>query len=215
MVKMSKSAALSDAEFEALVEATDDLRPPFDSEALLILIAGGRLGMRAGEICHMKADWINHERNLIEIPSYDRCSCGYCRSCATQSMKKSGVDFEKDFAERWKPKTEAGARSIPYDFSDRVATVIELFFEEFGEYEHSRVSINRRVDRVCEAAGMDPDDCYPHALRATAATHHAYRGLPPVALQSLMGWSNLGVARSYIKSSGGATRRALNEIHQD
>lgn len=214
-MRSSKQDALSDDEFSELLMATDDLRDPFDKEAMFILVTGGRLGMRAGEICHFKSSWVNHNRGLIEVPGHEPCDCGYCRSCAHQSMKKSGVDEDKDFAERWKPKTDAAARSIPFDFSDRVAAVIELFFEEFDEYPHSRVSINRRVDRVAEAAGMDPGDCYPHALRATAAMYHSYRGLPPVALQSMMGWSQLSVARHYIRASGGATRDALMDVHSD
>ena len=214
-MRSSKEDALSDDEFERLIRATDDLRSPFDREALFILVCGGRLGMRAGEICHFKREWVNWDRGLVDLPMHEPCDCGYCRSAATQSHRKSGVDPEEDFAERWKPKTPTSARSIPFDFDDRVAAVIELFFEEFDEYEHSRVSINRRVTRVAEAAGMDPENVYPHCLRATAAMYHAYRGLPPVALQSMLGWSQLSVARHYIRASGGATRDALMEIHSD
>lgn len=215
MVRHSHQDALTDGEFERLVDATDDLRPPFDREALFILIAGGRLGMRAGEICHMSREWVNLEREIIDVPAWDPCECGYCRSCATQSHRKSGVDPEEDFAERWKPKTDHAVRSIPFDFSDRVRAVILAFFEQNEEYPRSRVSINRRVDRVADAAGMRRENVYPHALRATAATFHAYRGLPPVALQSLMGWSNLAVAQKYLRLSGGATARALNDVHGD
>src|SRR5699024_3733715 len=106
-------------------------------------------------------------------------------------------------------------RSIPFTFNDQVAAVIELFFEEFDEYPHSRVSVNRRIDRVAEAAGMDTENVYPHCLRATAATYHAYRGVPPVALQSMFGWSKLLIARHYIRRSGGATKDALDEIYSD
>ena len=214
-MRSSKQDALSDDEFARLLDATDDLRDPFDREAMFILVCGGRLGMRAGEICHMRERWVNHNRGLIEIPQHSPCDCGYCRSCATQSHRKSGVDKEEDFAERWKPKTPDSARSIPFTFNDRVAAVIELFFEEFDEYPHSRVSVNRRIDRVAEAAGMDTDDVYPHCLRATAATHHAYRGVPPVALQSMFGWSQLSVARHSIRMSGGATKDALDEVYSD
>jgi site-specific recombinase XerD len=55
---------------------------------------------------------------------------------------------------------------------------------------------------------------YPHALRATAATFHAYRGLDPVPLQALIGWSCLSTAQKYIRLSGGTTAKALNDIHQ-
>ena len=214
-MRSGKQDVLSEDGFARLLAATDDLREPFDREAMLILVCGGRLGMRAGEICHMQKSWVNHNRGLIDIPQHSPCDCGYCRSCAAQSHQKSGVDEEEDFAERWKPKTSDSARSIPFTFDDQVAAVIELFFEEFDEYPHSRVSVNRRIDRVAEAAGMDTENVYPHCLRATAATYHAYRGVPPVALQSMFGWSKLLIARHYIRRSGGATKDALDEIYSD
>ena len=91
---------------------------------------------------------------------------------------------------------------------------MEMFFETRDVYPHSRVSINRRVDRVAEAAGIDPSSVYPHALRATAASFHAYRGLTAVPLQSMMGWRQLSTAQKYIRKSGGATAKALRDVHQ-
>lgn len=52
-MRSSKQDALSDDEFSRLLMATDDLRDPFDKEAMFILVTGGRLGMRAGEICRL------------------------------------------------------------------------------------------------------------------------------------------------------------------
>jgi site-specific recombinase XerD len=54
---------------------------------------------------------------------------------------------------------------------------------------------------------------YPHCLRATAASYHAYRGVAPVPLQALMGWSDLATAQKYIRISGTATARAVRNIH--
>ena len=73
--------------------------------------------------------------------------------------------------------------------------------------------MNRRVDRVLEAAGLPQDTCYPHSLRATAATELAYKGLNTVALQSFLGWAKLRTARKYVRNSGGMTQKALNEAH--
>lgn len=75
--------------------------------------------------------------------------------------------------------------------------------------------MNRRVDRVAEAAGLDPSSVYPHALRATAATYHAYQGLPAAALQSMFGWGRLDVAQKYLRLSGSATADALEKAHAD
>jgi hypothetical protein len=49
MVRHSHQDALDDAEYQALLESVDRVDPPNDAETLLILVAGGRLGMRAGD----------------------------------------------------------------------------------------------------------------------------------------------------------------------
>lgn len=54
---------------------------------------------------------------------------------------------------------------------------------------------------------------YPHWLRATAASYHAYQGVAPVPLQALMGWSDLATAQKYIRISGTATASALRQAH--
>jgi site-specific recombinase XerD len=47
-----------------------------------------------------------------------------------------------------------------------------------------------------------PGRVYPHCLRATAASYHAYKGVAPVPLQVLMGWSDLATAQKYTVSRG-------------
>jgi integrase len=219
----SAEAALPDAQFEDLFDAAQDLDPPFDAECTFILIAGGRLGLRAGEIAHINEKWIDWDRSLIEIPAYWPCTkgedggvCGDCKQQAEQNAQFHEEKTAEDLIEeRWKPKTSNSARAVPFDFNDRVETVVRAFFAEFDEYQHSRSSINRRVNRVLEAAGYPTDKCWPHALRATAATWNAYRGVPATALQSLFGWSDLATARKYIRLSGGATQKALKDAHGD
>lgn len=216
MTRHSHEDALSDDEYGRLVGAAGELRSPFDAEASLILACGGRLGMRAGEICHLREDWINWNKQQIRIPRYEDCSCGYCHKQARQAVDYDPeLEMDAVLDKRWKPKTANAARAIPFDFDSDVEATIRAFFDRFDRYEHSRVSINRRVNRVAEEAGMDASRVYPHALRATAATYHAYRGLPPVALQSLFGWSQLAVAQKYIRLSGGSTAKALRDVHSD
>lgn len=214
MTRHSHQDALDDSTYEQLVDATAELRHPFDAEALTILVLAGRLGMRAGEISHMTEDWIDWERKIIEIPTWEPCDCGYCRQQAQQAADHNEeLSFEEALANRWEPKTSTSARAIPFDFDDEIEAIIQEFFTRWDEYPHSRASINRRVDRVAEAADFPTSKIYPHALRATAATFHAYRGLPSTALQSLMGWAKLATAEKYIRLSGGATAKALRECH--
>jgi integrase len=216
MVRNSHQDALSEPEFKKLLQAADEMKEPYRRQCRFILIAGGRLGMRAGEICHFRESWIDWDRKQIEIPRHEPCTCGYCRSQSLQSVEYNPdtKEFEDVFAEFWSPKTPNAARAIPFDHSEQVRKVIEEFTFFNDEYPLSRASVNRRVDRILEAAGMPTDSCYPHALRATAATNLAYRGVPPIALQSLMGWANLSVAQKYLRLSGGATAKALRSAHQ-
>lgn len=216
MVRHSHEDALDERTFERLMDAAGELEAPFDAETMFILVAAGRLGMRAGEITHMRAEWIDWDRELIEIPSHEPCDCGYCVSQAWQS---DGYDtpktFEDAMEESWSPKTETAARAVPFGFDDDVRAVVEAFFADRDAYPRSRVSVNRRVDRVLEAAGLPSDTCYPHSLRATAATWHAYQGLTAAPLQSMMGWRKITTAEKYIRLSGGATANALESVHSD
>lgn len=223
MTKHSSEAALSESKFDELVDAAYGLEEPFATETAFILYAAGRLGLRAGEICHIHEDWINWERSLIEIPSYYPCTkgedgdvCGYCHKAAEQAASyDDSLTVKEGLRERWNPKTENSARAIPFDFTDEVHAVVEAFFEQYDRYESSRASVNRRVDRALEAAGYDTGRCFPHALRATAATWHAYRGVDAVPLQALFGWADLATAQKYIRLSGGATQEALRKTHAD
>lgn len=222
MVRHSHQDALSETEFQRLVDETDNLAHPFDAEALFILVTAGRLGMRAGEIAHMRRDWINYDDSLIQIPRHDPCRggknggpCSYCETQAQLAVEHNdGLCFEDALDQRWEPKTTTSVRAIPFDFDPFVEAVILEFFETRDEFPRSRVTINRRVDRVLRAAGMPEQRCYPHSLRATAASFHAYRGVPSAALQDLFGWAQLSTAQKYLRLSGGATANALREAHE-
>lgn len=213
MVRHSHQDALSKQEFETLWSAASELRYPFDEECRFVLVTAGRLGLRAAEITHLRESWINWDRQMIRIPSFQQCNCGYCRSQSRQSVQKTGVAFDKALGRMWSPKTETSARAVPFNYSERVQRTVEAFFFGRSGWPKSRSAVNRRVDDMCEAVGWDTSRVYPHSLRATAATHHAYQGLPAAALQSLFGWSKLDVAQKYLRLSGSATANALAKTH--
>lgn len=220
MTRNSHQDAITESEFDRLVSTTKGLPAPYDEECEYVLLAAGRLGMRAGELCHLTPEWVNEERSRIEIPPHDPCEkgkygeiCGYCsKQAALAAQHDEDLNILDAMEQRWEPKTAHAIRAIPYDFDEQLATRFEELVGDTG-YPKSRVSVNRRVNRVAEAAGMDRSDIYPHALRATAATHHAYRGLPPSALQSMFGWADISVANKYIRLTGEQTARALRKAH--
>lgn len=218
----SKDDALDTREFELLVEGSYRLDDDyFELESRLVVFLAGRLGMRAGEIAHMREDWIDWRRDMIVVPRHQHCLkgrdggiCGHCRMAAEQMVEhNAGLSLADAEAMLWSPKTEAASREIPLDASTRAKIAVERYFERFDEFEASRSVVNRRVTRAAEAADvLDAADVYPHCLRATAATHLANHGVDIVTLQSMMGWSDFQVAQHYLASSGERTQRALRDL---
>lgn len=175
---------------------------------------GGRLGLRAGEIAHFQTSWIDWDRKLIRIPRHEPCRCVYCRRQDRQEAEHNDQLTVTDaLASRWHPKTIASARSIPFDLSLRIEVCIEQFAARYDGLPRSRATVNRRIQEAAEVADLT-GRIYPHCLRATAASHHAYKGVAPVPLQALMGWSDLTTAQKYIRISGTATGDALRQVHQ-
>ena len=206
--------ALTNREFERLLKVCEQLPEPDRFEARLICLMAGRLGLRAGEIAHTTVEWIDWDRELIRIPEQEGdCNCGYCRRQAKQEANHNeNLSFEQAMRSRWHPKTLASARVIPFDVSLRVELCIERFADRYSEFPKSRSTINRRVHEVAEQSEL-PGRVYPHCLRATAASFHSYRGVPPVPLQALMGWGDLSTAQKYIRISGSATAKAVRHAH--
>lgn len=204
---------LNDREFELLLEACGNLPAPLDFEARFICLLSGRLGLRAGEIAHFRTAWVDWNRKLIRIPKHEPCECGYCQRQARQKAAHNDVLTEADaVASRWHPKTVASARLIPLDLSLRIEFCIERFANHYDGSPRSRSTINRRVQEAADQADLT-GRIYPHCLRATAVSHHAYKGVAPVPLQALMGWSDLATAQEYIRISGTATADALRRVH--
>ena len=221
-VRNCKDDALSDREFERMVEATYRLDDDYVAlECRMILFAAGRLGMRSGEIVHMRADWIDWRRDMITIPRHERCTkgrdggiCGACRQAARQMADyNADLSLERAQSVMWKPKTSSAAREIPIDATTRAAIAIEEYFDRFDEFTVSQTGVNRRVEAMADVArGVDAEDVYPHALRSTAASFFAARDLNVTALKSMMGWSDFSTAVRYLEESGERTAIALRDI---
>ena len=104
---------LTDREFELLLEACGSLPEPKDLQTRFVCLAAGRLGLRAGEIAHFHAEWLDWDRMLLRIPQHEPCECGYCRRQATQeTTHNEDLTHEEAMEARWHPKTVASARSI-------------------------------------------------------------------------------------------------------
>ncbi|WP_331236582.1 tyrosine-type recombinase/integrase [Natronorarus salvus] len=156
---------------------------------------------------------MNWNRRTIRTPQHEPCRCGYCCRQARQGAAHNDDLFVTDtVASRWHPKTVASARLILFDLSLRLELCFERFAARYDEFPRSRTTIDRRVQAAADEADIAGRVC-PHCLRATAASYHAYKGVAPLPLQALLGWSDLATAQKYIRISGTATADALRRVH--
>lgn len=256
----SREDALSDREFETLVEASYDMKPSQALEARAALFVCGKLGLRGGELAHLDESWIDWSEKTIEIPEFHACEkgvndgeiCGYCRRRAVEELKTNNltvqeavdavrhefddatlrelgddgirqtaldlrdqvnITYREAESRRWKPKTPTSAREVPFDFDVRVQMTLEEFFDEYGGWEKSKSTVNRRINALAETAGLDAS-VYPHCLRATAASVHAARGVSAYSLMSIMGWADVGTARVYIRTNSDQANREIRSKHR-
>lgn len=220
-VRHSKEDALTDREFELLLEGCRKCDDYWGEQARFIVLVCGRLGMRVGELAHMRESWVDWRRKVISIPRHQPCDkgrdggiCGHCEQAAKQMVE---VDESRDIddmrARMWGPKTDMAVRDVPFDHDPRAELTLERFFERYDRWPVSQSAVNRRVKRAAKKAEeIDHENVYPHALRASAASHWAARGLDTLPLQSLMGWAQPSTAKCYVTSSTENTRRALNSV---
>lgn len=99
-----------------------------------------------------------------------------------------------------------------FDFHPRVSLLVDEFFDRWDAWPLSSQAVNRRLSAAFEESKLE-EKVYPHALRATAASYHAARGLAVIPLQSLMGWAQVSTAHNYVRASGENTKRALNSVN--
>jgi integrase len=95
MVVNSKANALNERKYELLLEGAKRIPDEYQSlQSQFAVVVCGRLGLRSGELVHMKSDWVNWRKRRIEIPQYQSCTrgrnndvCGYCHQLAEQQVE--------------------------------------------------------------------------------------------------------------------------------
>ncbi|MFB6071124.1 MAG: tyrosine-type recombinase/integrase [Halanaeroarchaeum sp.] len=98
----SRDDALTDRQFEKLLEGARKLPDPQAFEARFVIHMAGRLGMRGGEIAHLSSDWVDMDQRMIVIPEHDPCSkgidggvCGYCKERAEDHVLSINLTEEE------------------------------------------------------------------------------------------------------------------------
>lgn len=196
----------------------------FRLECQFVLRVMGELGLRAGELVHIRDEWVDFEQNEIHIPGFDRCDfgddggpCGYCKKGAKQrAQKNEEVSYEVALRECWSPKGEFAERSIWFGWDPSLVEIIDEYLLQNGHYPHSRSSVNRRITTIADECELvDGEDIYPHALRGYAAKYHAREGMRAFQLKEMMGWSDVDGAMDYIKMASNDVRSELKRVHRD
>jgi len=169
----SEESALNEGQLKKLIAVCSE---PTD-KVLVELCAFA--GLRVGEAIHLNASWI--KEGCIVIPSWQTCTCWECRT-------RGG----------WKPKTKAGARTIPLPAILRPVLGDYLRTHPEG-LRMTRQTANNRVKAMQEKAGLP--HIFPHALRASYATLLATKGMNAAELCVVMGWSRISIGEHYIQLS--------------
>lgn len=207
MIDTKERNAAQDAptteEFKRLYAATFERADDYEKrlEDRFITVVGGRLTLRRAELLHFNRTWLDRDRKLILIPYFEDCDCSYCYGRAKNYAEDRDMTVEEAMEYTWSPKTEAGVRAIYYGWSAQTIDAVERFADDVGELDMDIGTINRRVDKLAEYAGIQ-HNMYPHALRASAAFFWADLGLEAAYLQAIMGWGSIEVAVAYLRASG-------------
>lgn len=221
-VRHSKADALTEREFEALLQGARTLEGDESTEAVAAVLVTGRLGLRAGELGHLSGGWVDWQRSVVDIPRHDSCTksreddpCGDCRQKARQMADHApDVSVSDALGDAWTPKTAAAARAVPFGWSVRAEMALEQLMDHADGWPLSVQAVYRRVKTAAdEAPEVDTDKVRPHGLRATAASYQAAQGLETLALQSMFGWAQMSTAEKYVVSSDEQTRRSVNAVH--
>lgn len=217
----TRERVLNAGEFERLLIGALRIDDDRGLEAWAACVIMGRLGLRAGEFCHLSSEWIDSRQRLLSIPSHDPCTkgrgvvCGNCKQAIKQRQQNGdGRSFEAIAASYWRPKTEAAVRSIPYGWSPRAQEALIILTDMHECWPHSYTTLQRRLKNALEnAPGLSPDATTLHGLRGTAASYHAGNGVNKEALKQMMGWEGDRTPRKYLRIDGQMTQRAMREVY--
>lgn len=151
---------------------------------LFMVLTLGFTGMRADELSHFKPSWIKWQKEIIQIPPTDN---------------------------GWKPKTKAGARTIPIK-EPRLKEILEWwsFQNQMKSVKFNRITVWRIIGDVANRTKIQKK-IYPHSLRATYATKLAFKGMSPSTIQHIMGWATINTANEYVQSSGARSKQEFME----
>lgn len=215
----SRDTAPTQSEFQQLLSAVEEeMSGEMKLQSKFILLTIGRLGLRAGELTHIQTKdpkWVDLHQKTLTVPSFTHCECGYCRKQAKQRVEKNDdVSFGEAMRDRWEPVHPSAERTIYFGWSDEIVKFYKTFFDIYDGWPRSRSTVNRRIDRVIEAADFDRN-IDSRSLRNTAAEFHAMKGMNAPNLSQFMGWSKESEAIDFVRSASPDMNTQLRTLHSD
>jgi integrase/recombinase XerD len=178
---------LSTEEIDDFINACDD-----ESDKLIALL-GIYAGLRAGEIAHIRKDWVRFQEQAIRIPPEQPCSCGPC--------KKEGI---------WKPKTKRSSRTVHVK-DPALMTILKKYFTLYDKNQiTSRQGVSNRVRKIANDAGI-VRKVTAHSLRHTFGTILARKRMSINTIMAEMGHSRPDTALIYVHFVGRDAEREMEE----
>ena len=203
----AKKNRLTDKQFDQLLRLCTKTKNALEN--LFMVLVLGVLGLREGELAHLKESWIDFDREEQTIPVHEPCSCTYCTNKIKKKLKRE-VTPEEVKKEYWHPKSKNGARTIYFGYHPEIKEVLKEMMDKYHGCPYSPIAISHRITRLGELINLKT---YPQALRSTAATRFSHHGISSGSLKSVMGWKHIDMAEHYIASSGVMARKELKKIY--
>lgn len=207
--KSFRFCILDKDEFRQLIQACEKSNEPIQNK--FILISMGVLGLRPGEIAHIRKSWVDFDREIITIPAHEPCSCKYCIERVKKKTKRYSISTQEVQKQYWRPKNKAGARYIPFGFDPEVKKIFVEGINELEKCPLTVLQIKNRLSRLNQKAGLTK--VTPMNLRSYAATQFAYDGLSCYDLLKIMGWSNPKVSSDCVKQTKDSLIKEFKNVY--
>jgi len=182
----SKFDFLNAEECQQLINASYDIWRP------MIKVALGT-GLRFGELIALTWDDIDFEKRALTV---------------RQAFSKGVLGSPKSNKTRLVPMTMS-----VYETLDRMKLRRGFIFPQPNGEHMSHGSCNHHIHRICKMAGLRKIGW--HCLRHTFASHLAQRGANLVAIQGLLGHSEIRTTMRYAHISAAELRGAISILNEN
>ncbi|MBB6647910.1 tyrosine-type recombinase/integrase [Halobellus ruber] len=149
-------------------------------------------GLRNGEFCHLRANWLKEKPKLgvtvLSVPQEEKCTGGIGTSDGEKDQstrERPCYECRNNRQGRWRPSSQYSVRKIPIE-AEPVCELLRDWFSKHEEIPILRDAVARRVKSVADEAGIDRK-VTPRDLRETYGMILASKGFSREAIRGRMG----------------------------